>query len=141
MIRFIRQHPDEKFSGIHISRAWLDEVVTRYGWLTGSIDFVFCDDQFLLGMNQSFLDHNDLTDIITFDNHEVSGYISGEIYISLDRVFENAIELAIDFEYELNRVVVHGVLHLIGYSDKTEDEKMAMRHEEDLCLSLLYTSH
>lgn len=141
MIRFIRQYPDEKFSGIQISRAWLDEVITRYGWLTGSIDFVFCDDQFLLDLNQSFLDHHDLTDVITFDSHEVPGFISGEVYISLDRVYENAKELAIDFEHELNRVIVHGVLHLIGFNDKTDDEKGVMRLEEDLCLNLLYTSH
>jgi probable rRNA maturation factor len=86
-------------------------------------------------MNVEYLDHDTLTDIITFDYSE-EGILEGEIYISIDRVKENAQELEIKFENELRRVMAHGILHMIGYGDKTKDEKTIMRQKEDFCISL-----
>ena len=87
-------------------------------------------------MNLTYLNHDNLTDIITFDNSDTVEHISGDVFISVDRVIENAAGLSTDFEQELNRVIIHGILHLIGYNDKSPEEKARMREKEDACLSL-----
>ncbi|MFN5543782.1 MAG: rRNA maturation RNase YbeY [Bacteroidota bacterium] len=102
----------------------------------GEITFNFCSDKRLLKMNKNYLKHDFYTDIITFDFSE-NNLISGDIYISKERVKENAAELNDAFHVELKRVMVHGVLHLCGYKDKTRAEKEKMRKKEDECLSLL----
>ena len=94
------------------------------------IDYIFCDDKYLLSLNKKFLSHNTLTDIITFDN-SAGIIISGEIYISVQRVKENAKKYSPSFNDELLRVMVHGVLHLCGYKDKSKKDKLLMRHKED----------
>ena len=94
-----------------------------------SLNIIFCDDEFLLKINQEYLNHDYYTDIITFDYN--SEEIEGELYISIDRVRENANDLKVDFEQELHRVIIHGVLHLCGYGDKTEEEKKIIRCKED----------
>lgn len=109
---------------------WLEEVVKSEGFTLGSLDYVFCDDEFLLGINQEFLNHDTLTDIITFDNN-IGKTVHGEIYISTDRVKENSLEYGVSMENELARVVVHGALHLCGYKDKTEQDETRMRARED----------
>ena len=99
-----------------------------------SLSYIFCDDQFLLKLNQQYLNHDTLTDILTFTLSNSSLPIVAEIYISIDRVKENADELKVDFAKELHRVMIHGILHLCGYNDHTEEEKMLMRQKEDFYL-------
>jgi probable rRNA maturation factor len=100
------------------------------------VDFVFCDDEYLLLLNKHFLSHVTLTDIITFDYSEKK-IITAEIYISVERVNENKTNFKVSFEEELHRVMIHGVLHCLGYGDKSEGEKKIMRREETKCLKLL----
>ena len=108
---------------------WLNEVITAEGLVCGDVNVVFVSDKFLLEMNQRFLEHGFYTDIITFDYSEV-GIINGELYISIERVLENA-ELLEGYDNELKRVCVHGVLHLCGYGDKTDEEIVVMRGKEN----------
>lgn len=115
---------------------WIKSIIKREGKHAGEITFVFCSDNYLLDLNRRFLNHDYYTDIITFDS--TSGKImAGEIYISIDRVRENAAGIGVTFEQELRRVIIHGVLHLLGYADRTKAQKDAMRLKEDACLSLL----
>lgn len=115
------------------SCSWIKNVVNEEAKILGDLQYVFCDDDYLHGINLAYLDHDTLTDIITFDYTE-GNVISGEIYISIERVKDNALTLGVDFKDELDRVLIHGVLHLCGYPDKTEDEKEVMRAKEDACL-------
>jgi probable rRNA maturation factor len=114
---------------------WIRKVVRREGGSLGSLNVVFCSDGYLLNINRNYLKHDYLTDIITFDYSE-GKKLSGEIYISIDRVRDNANGLKLPFEIELRRVVIHGVLHLLGYKDKSASQKKAIRNKEDDCLSL-----
>lgn len=100
------------------------------------INYIFCSDFFLLNLNQDFLNHDTLTDIITFDNSENKIMLEGEVYISIDRVKENASKFKSEFQDELDRVIIHGVLHLMGYKDKESTDKALMRKKEEACLSL-----
>ena len=102
----------------------------------GDITFVFCDDNYLLKINKEFLDHDTYTDIITFDYSHGNEVIS-EIYVSVDRVEENAKKYKQTFENEIHRVMIHGVLHLCGYNDKLAEDKQIMRDKENHYLSLL----
>ncbi len=102
-----------------------------------SISYIFCSDEFLLKLNQQYLNHDTLTDILTFTLSESSLDIVSEIYISIERVEENALKLRVPFITELYRVMIHGILHLCGYSDQTEIEKARMRKKEDHYLALL----
>lgn len=104
-----------------------------------SVSYVFCTDEFLLKLNQQYLNHNTLTDVITFTLSETSLPIVSEIYISLERVKENSKELKTDFMEELHRVMIHGVLHLCGYSDHIPELKVEMRKREDYYLNKLKT--
>ncbi len=97
------------------------------------MDYVFCSDELLHSINTEFLNHDTLTDIITFD-YSLGKELHGEIYISTDRVRENARMYEVEFENELHRVIIHGILHLCGYSDKTEADKLEMRRKENECL-------
>ncbi|PKP53933.1 MAG: rRNA maturation RNase YbeY [Bacteroidetes bacterium HGW-Bacteroidetes-1] len=115
---------------------WLEVVLKQYRMKTGEVFFLFCSDEYLYKMNLQYLGHDTYTDIITFDLSESSEYISGEIYISLDRVNENATRHDVSLVDELHRVMVHGILHLLGFKDKTEIDEMQMRHQEEICLSL-----
>ncbi|HMJ69405.1 MAG TPA: rRNA maturation RNase YbeY [Cyclobacteriaceae bacterium] len=115
--------------------AWLDRVVKLERSSIGSLSYVFCTDSYLLGINKKYLAHDTLTDIITFDYTEKPGSLEGEIYISVPRVKENAKKLGVDLDAELHRVIVHGVLHLVGYGDKGK-EKIEMRKREDGYLEL-----
>src|ERR1044071_1265223 len=118
--RFKLPHPKK-------TSAWIEKVVKTEKWKIGSLSYVFCNDAYLLGINRQYLNHDTLTDIITFDFTEPgSRIIDGEIYISVQRVRENAKSLGVDFSLELHRVIVHGVLHLVGHKDKNEKEKKGM---------------
>lgn len=115
---------------------WLKEVILKEGKRVGDVSFIFCTDEYLLDVNKKFLDHDYYTDVITFDYVE-GNIISGDIFISLDRVSENATGLSISFNDELNRIMVHGILHLLGYKDKSDNEKILMTEREDFFLKLL----
>lgn len=116
--------------------AWIKRVIKEEGAKAGNITFVICTDAVLLPMNQAYLKHNTLTDIITFQYHRKGEPLEGEVYISIDRVKENARQFNVRPGDELHRVMIHGVLHLMGYSDKTAAAKKRMRRKEDTCLSL-----
>lgn len=117
--------------------SWIIHAVKKEGATIQEINFIFCSDSYLLTLNQEFLKHDTFTDIITFDNSSGSdSSLVGEIYISIDRVRENAKKFQVKFEDELNRVMIHGVLHLLGYMDKKPSEKALMRKKEEACLSL-----
>ena len=119
-------------------RAWLERCIRRKKRHLGDLTFVFCSDGYLRKMNKKFLGHDYNTDIITFAHHtETDKTISGEMYISIDRVKSNASAYGVSFIAELRRVMVHGVLHLCGYNDKTEEETARMRMEENRLLVLL----
>ncbi len=115
---------------------WIKKVIISERKKPGEISIVFCSDDFLLDMNKKFLQHNYYTDIITFD-YTVDGVISGELYISIDRVKDNAEQHNESFDNELRRVIIHGVLHLCGYKDKTKEDQAKMRSKEDQKLKLI----
>ncbi len=115
---------------------WLQQVIDQEKKQLGDLNIIFCSDDYLLGLNQSHLQHDYYTDVITFNNSDQESLIEADIFISVDRVRENADAENVDFEYELSRVMVHGLLHLIGFNDKSHDEQMVMRQKEDACLSL-----
>lgn len=114
--------------------SWYKDVVDQYDKDLGEVTLVFCNDEYLLEMNKEHLDHDYYTDIITFDYTE-GKIVSGDLFISVDRVRDNAEEFKVDFRDELHRVCIHGVLHLCGLKDKNEEDEMRMREAEDLALS------
>lgn len=116
--------------------SWIKRVVGKEGASIEEVNYVFCSDAYLLELNKRFLKHKTLTDIITFDNSETPLTLEGEIYISIERVKENAKKYKVSFEDELSRVMIHGILHLLGYKDKKTSEKALMRKKEEACLSL-----
>lgn len=109
---------------------WIDSIVSNHSKITGDITYIFCTDEYLLKVNKEHLNHDYYTDIITFD-YTNNGVISGDLFISIDRVKDNSKELNQTFKNELNRVMIHGVLHLLGFGDKTEDEAKIMRSKEE----------
>lgn len=109
---------------------WLSRVIESEDKTEGEINYIFCDDDYLLKMNEEFLDHDTLTDIISFD-YTMGNLISGDIFISVERVKENAGDFNTSFEEELRRVMVHGILHYCGYKDKTEEDSQVMRAKEE----------
>lgn len=117
-------------------RTWLKAIAKKEAYSILELNYIFCSDEYLLQMNKDFLDHDYYTDIITFDNSEVKGKIEGDIFISIDRVRDNAQLQNTSLKEELHRVLVHGLLHLTGYKDKTNKEKETMRKKEDASLSL-----
>ncbi|MEI6488495.1 MAG: rRNA maturation RNase YbeY [Bacteroidota bacterium] len=120
-------------------KQWITSVAKGKKRKVGDLGFVFCSDDFLLRLNKEYLNHDTLTDIITFDYSKDDNQlpISGDIYISIDRVRENAIKFNKSFENELHRVIIHGTLHLLGYADKTKAAKLEMTEQEDRALNLL----
>lgn len=134
MIQFFFENIDE----IPISTAtisWLEDVIKTENKKLGEINYIFCDDEYLLKVNQDFLDHDYYTDIITFD-YVKGKTISGDIFVSLPRISDNAKTLVRDFNSEFHRVLAHGILHLMGYKDKTEEEITEMRQKEDFYLNV-----
>jgi rRNA maturation RNase YbeY len=118
--------------------AWIRSVIEHHQAELGTLQYIFCSDDYLHQLNVEYLDHDTLTDIITFP-YASPPEVSGDLYISLERVSENAQELNVSLENELRRVMIHGVLHLVGYGDKTEAEAKKMREleAEALCLYLV----
>jgi probable rRNA maturation factor len=116
-------------------RAWVNQCITSSNKITGDINYIFCSDEYLKQINIEYLNHDYYTDIITF-NYNEGEQVSGDIYISLDRVRDNANEFKVNFHTELQRVIIHGILHLVGLDDKDEKEKEEMRKAEDEYMDL-----
>lgn len=134
-IYFFCQGTSFSLKGQNVVRSWILSAIKKEKKKAGDISFVFCNDRFLLALNKKFLKHNTLTDIITFQYPSDS--LTADIYISTQRVKENAKKYAVSFENELHRVMIHGILHLCGYSDKSPAKKAKMRTLEDHYLRLL----
>lgn len=118
--------------------SWLSRVSAHESKELGDINLIFCSDDYLLEMNQQHLSHDYFTDIITFD-YSFEDLVAGDLFISVDRIRENATNLSVSFEDELHRVCCHGVLHLCGYGDKTEEDEIVMRSKEDAALAMRST--
>ena len=115
---------------------WIHKVILKHNYTLGEINYIFCNDEYLHKLNVEFLQHDTLTDIISFDN-TIGKLISGDIFISIERVKDNAKDFEVSFSEELHRVIIHGVLHYIGFKDKSDEDKKAMRLTENDALSLL----
>jgi rRNA maturation RNase YbeY len=116
---------------------WISKVILSEGKTEGEISYIFCDDGYLNKINVEYLGHDDFTDIISFD-YSVGNEINGDIFISIERVKENAEKFAVGFNEELLRVMAHGILHYCGYSDKSDSDKFQMRMKEDAKISLFH---
>lgn len=135
MIQFFFENTD----AISISqdiKTWLEDLIRAENKKPGAINYIFCDDEYLLKVNRDFLQHDYYTDVITFD-YVKGKTIAGDIFVSLPRISENAATLSKDFDVELYRVLAHGILHLCGYKDKTDEEITEMRRKEDFYLNIL----
>ena len=119
-----------------IVKEWLENVIAKENFICGSIRIIFVDDKYLKSINQEFLEKDYYTDVITFD-YSVKRVLEGEVYISIETIAENAGKYKQGFRNELLRVMVHGILHLTGYGDKSDEEKVVMRKKEDYYLNLI----
>jgi probable rRNA maturation factor len=117
--------------------SWLSAVILSENKTEGEINYIFCDDEYLHKINLEYLNHDTLTDIISFD-YTMGNEISGDIFVSIERVIDNAKDYNTSFENELKRVLVHGVLHYCGYKDKSEDDEVKMRIKEDEKLTMFH---
>ena len=116
--------------------SWIENAIKSLGFSLESLSFVFCDDEYLKKINSKYLNHNYYTDVVTFD-YSKKKEIKGDIFISIERVNENAIDYKVSFNEELFRVIIHGVLHLCGFNDKTDKEKKEIRKQENYFLGLV----
>lgn len=116
---------------------WIARMASSENFQINALSFIFCDDNYLLALNEKFLNHNTLTDVITFNYTDDSG-ISGDVFISIDRVYDNAKQYKVDKNEEVLRVMAHGFLHLIGYNDKTEQDVSTMRKKEDIMIKMFH---
>ena len=131
MIRFFNEDVPYKFPQKQVTRQWLKQQAEREGYAIGELNYIFCSDEYVLQVNRDHLQHDFYTDIITFDTGEDGGRIEGDIFISVDRVTDNAAQLGVPADGEMRRVLAHGLLHLCGYGDKTDEEVVRMRAKED----------
>ena len=132
-------YEDVKFTVPHKTklRNWIELIIkNETGKKIKNINFIFCSDEFLLEFNKIYFHHHTLTDVIAFDYSDDERNLESDIYISINRIKENSQDLKIPFLNELHRVMIHGVLHLLGYRDKSEDELQIMREKENECLTL-----
>lgn len=116
-----------------IVSTWLKQIIIKFGCVTGELTYIFCNDEYLRNINSKFLTHDYYTDIVTFDYCE-DKVISGDLFISIDRVKENSALFMVSLNDELLRVIVHGLLHLLGYKDSSDNEKEVMRRMENECI-------
>ena len=117
-------------------RNWIRKTIQAEKFILKELNFIFCSDEYLLVLNRQYLSHNTYTDIITFDNSDTEMSIEGDVFISIERVKENAAKFQVDFLDELHRVMIHGTLHLLGYPDKGVEAKQMMTSKEDQYLNL-----
>jgi probable rRNA maturation factor len=134
MISFNYEVDFQLHSEVQVNK-WLYEVIKSERFKEGEINYVFCDDEYLLKLNVEFLKHDTLTDILSFD-YSLGKELHGDIFISIERVKENAEDFNVGFETELKRVMVHGMLHYCGYKDKSEEEERVMREKENHYINL-----
>ena len=120
--------------------SWISEVIISERKNEGDINFIFCDDDYLLELNQEYLRHDTLTDIISFD-YSIGNELHGDVFISVERVRENADEFNVSFLEELKRVMAHGILHYCGYNDKNEKDEFIMRQKEDEKIAMFHVKH
>ncbi|WP_292011059.1 rRNA maturation RNase YbeY [Chryseobacterium sp.] len=132
MIQFFYENLPESVNTDYIK--WMENIILSEDKKLGELNYIFCDDEYLLKINQDYLQHDYYTDIITFD-YVKGKTISGEIFVSLQRISDNASTLSKNYEEELKRVLAHGILHLCGYKDKTREEEKEMRYKEDFYLN------
>lgn len=135
MISYYFEDTDFVFKEKNLNGRWLRMVAESEVKRLGDISIIFCSDNYILDVNQRYLEHDYFTDIITFDYCE-GDRLSGDLFISVDSVRENSLEYGTEFKDELNRVIVHGVLHLIGYDDHTDEDVMTMREKENYYLDI-----
>ncbi len=135
MIHYFFEQTDFKFKPRRLTNSWLKMVAESEIKRIGEINIIFCSDNYILDINQKYLHHDYFTDIITFDYCE-GDKLSGDLFISVDSVKENSMFYNTEFDEELNRVIVHGLLHLIGYDDHTEEEQTQMRSKENYYLQV-----
>lgn len=138
MISFQAEEVKFPISSRQLYKRWLKSLAEKYGKKMGDLNYLFLTDEGLLHYNQSYLQHDTYTDIITFDTSESEQMLEGDILISVDRVADNATKYGVSFEQELRRVMAHGVLHLCGFLDKTEAQSQAMRKAEEEALFLFH---
>ena len=135
VIRFFEEDITYKLKHKTALKNWIKEAIISEGYFLKELNYIFCSDQYLLQVNRQYLDHDTYTDIITFDNSEVEKLIVGDIFISIDRIRENAAKFNVTETDELHRVIIHGALHLLGYKDKTPVTKQKMTQKEDFYLN------
>ncbi len=134
-ISFFSENTSYRHKGVRKTKQWIEDTIVHEGKIPGELSVIFCNDDTLYEMNVKYLDHDTLTDIITF-NYNDGNLISGDIFISIDRVKENSLSYSRSFAEELSRVIIHGILHLCGYNDKTAEEEKQMRSKEDQYLAI-----
>lgn len=134
-IHFFKESVKFRFNNKEEIQAWILATVKKKKMKVENLNFIFCTDKYLRSINKTYLKHDYFTDIVTFDNSQSKGKIEGDIFISIDRIKINAKEYGVSFKEELHRVIIHGVLHLLGYSDKTEKLQKEMRAMEDYFLA------
>ncbi|MEX0881993.1 MAG: rRNA maturation RNase YbeY [Cyclobacteriaceae bacterium] len=138
-VHFFEEDTTLKLSHKRKVRFWLKELAMDHNYKLGELNFIFCTDKYLSQINIQYLNHHTYTDIITFDQSDKVGWVEGDIYISIERIKENAGEWETSFEEELFRVIIHGLLHLCGFRDKSKKDKIEMRKQENLALKKLKT--
>ncbi|SHI46159.1 rRNA maturation RNase YbeY [Hymenobacter daecheongensis DSM 21074] len=135
-IEFLVEEVEFELGDAEALTSWIERVAEVHEHEIVQLTYIFCSDEYLHRVNVEYLDHDTYTDVITFDNADDADIIEGDIFISVERVRENAQQLGVSFRDELHRVMIHGVLHLLGYADKDLLSQTAMRKKEDDCLSL-----
>nr|WP_121269992.1 rRNA maturation RNase YbeY [Pedobacter schmidteae] len=135
-IHFFNEETSYNLKNKKAIKTWVASAIAQEGYVLQELNFILCSDEYLLRMNQDYLNHDTYTDVITFDNSEALKTIVGDIFISIDRIRENAKDLKVSVAEELCRVMIHGTLHLLGYKDKGKAAKTLMTAKEDQYLSL-----
>jgi probable rRNA maturation factor len=135
LINFFEEDVTYKLKHKTALRHWITETILTEGYELKELSYIFCSDNYLLQLNRQYLNHDTYTDIITFDNSETAKMVTGDIFISLDRIRENAAAFGTAEADELHRVIIHGALHLLGYKDKTPAAKQKMTEKEDFYLN------
>lgn len=130
MINFFNEDIIFKLKCKNHFKAWLKKVAEKEGFRINDLNYIFCSDKYLHKINLEYLDHDNFTDIITFDNSEVKNIIEGDIFVSIERIIDNSKTLNTPFDEETKRVIIHGLLHLCGYDDHSPEDKAEMRRLE-----------
>jgi len=134
-IMFSYENIDFQLNNEEIFSSWTNSLIQNHKKIVGEINYVFCSDEYLFKLNVEHLNHDTFTDIITFD-YSKSAIISGDLFISIERVKENSKKYGVDFENEIKRVMSHGILHLLGFNDKSEEDSLEMRKQEENAITL-----